>query len=239
MLGPHRVARRGGEGAQVVGHEVRRARRLIVAAARPGIGPVAEAHVRAAAVDLAGLDAGEDVRRFGRVVDRAAAAPLLVGEQQRVGDVEIAVGGAVAALRVAARLALVPGHQRRREDRRMLAEEGEHAVEDGARVGVVPGHQRRQHHAVAVRLGDGEVARLRLGLDDVAAGAAGLLEEAPLPGVVEIARRLVERRLARGGWAGSTRPRSSPGASRTDGSAPARRRRRRTAPSTAPGLPAG
>ena len=78
----------------------------------------------------------------------------------------------------------------------MVQVEGDHAVEDLARLGVVARHEGREHHAVAVRLGDGEQVVRAADQHDAPPVAAGRDHVGLLPGVPEVAHVAVERRLA-------------------------------------------
>src|SRR5690606_4976099 len=72
--------------------------------------PVAEQHVAPSTLEPAPADGADHPVGVLPVVDAATAAPLSIREQKAVGDVEIAVRGAVVAARVPAVLVLIPGH---------------------------------------------------------------------------------------------------------------------------------
>ncbi len=57
------------------------------------------------------LDRRHHLTRLLPVVDLAGAAPLLVREQERVGDVEVTIRGAVFPVGAVAGLILVPRHE--------------------------------------------------------------------------------------------------------------------------------
>ena len=151
----------------------------------------------------------DHVERGRAVVDAAVAAPRLVGKQQRIGDVEVAVGRAIVAAMLLAGIAaafdLVPGHQMRAGARRMVGAIVIHAVEGGLRLGIRAGHQRQRQHAVAMCLRDGDAVRgaaalhrLAVGvhLEEIASLAALLHDVKALPLPVEVDQRAVEFCLA-------------------------------------------
>src|SRR5262249_2605042 len=89
-LTPGRVFGRGSERAEMVQHEIGRARRVDLRIS--GSGPVTEQRLVRRLVHVASLDVGDDGLRF---LEIAGAGPLLVGEQERKGDVEVSIRGRV------------------------------------------------------------------------------------------------------------------------------------------------
>ncbi len=180
----------GGEGAQVVDHEVGRA------------GVVGRAVVLRLEVAVGGHVVGVEVGEPGLGVG-GVAAPLLVGQDQAVADVQVAVGGAVrgAAAVVRAGLAVeLPLHQAVLVP--VVLDQLPQAVELGLRVGVVTGHQRNDVHPVALALGDRAVVggvAVALGGDVVLVRGAAVDQVVGLPGVVLLLHRGVPDRLRGGG----------------------------------------
>ncbi|CDN41864.1 hypothetical protein BN871_AN_00250 [Paenibacillus sp. P22] len=149
-LVPAGVARRGLERLEMVQHEVGRPRRRRFRAARR---PVAEAQRPARLVHVALHDRIDDRLGRGQIVDRSRAAPLAVGQQQRVGDVHIPVRGGIGAFDVLEAAVLLPGHERGIVRARMGFVVGVQAVEIRFGAAVRTRHEHRQQHAVAMGLG--------------------------------------------------------------------------------------
>ena len=213
---PALFARGIGKRLQVRQHEVRAARRRAQVMLVAGRRPVAQQQEVARGAHLVLHDRVDRVERGCAVVDATVAAPRLVGKQQRIGDVEVAVGGGIVAAvllaGIAAAFDLVPGHQMRAGARRMVGAIMIHAVEGGLRFGIRAGHQRQRQHAVAMCLRDGDAGRraaalhrLAVGvhLEEISSFAAFLHDVKALPLPVEVDQRAIELLLAHDGQAGS------------------------------------
>ena len=180
--------------------------RLVVG--RLHVRPVAQHDQLGLGVDLVLLDRGDDLLRLGQVVDRPVAAPLVVGDQVGVGDVQVAVGGRigrqVAGDRVRQHAVLEddPGHQVGVVDAGELPPERVHPVEHLAGVGIEAGHVGHRHHPVAVAFRDGDGADA-FGYAGAAAGVGVVTAtqrlHVLLPGVVEAADRAVAHGLGDAG----------------------------------------
>ncbi len=149
-LVPGSVSGRLAEGLEVAGQPVRGPADVVVRA----LGPVAEVHQLGAGDDLARLDGVDPAHGELLVVVRPCVAPLLGGEQQRVGDLQIAVGRRVAAVDALARLVPFCGVQVRVVDRGVGQDVLEDTVEGVPGIGVRPRHGGEDRHAVALSLGD-------------------------------------------------------------------------------------
>ena len=70
---------------------------------------VAEFHRPGFSIDVGFQDGDDHLLCFGEVIHVALAAPLPVGEQQRIGDIQVTVRRGILPLRVV--VILPPGHE--------------------------------------------------------------------------------------------------------------------------------
>ena len=137
------------------------------------------------------FDRRDYLERFGLVVDRPGAAPLLVGEQQRLRDIEIAVSRGIGAV-ILAVLGLPPGEQVRVGRGVVLAEKMVKPIEQLLRIRIMPRHEDSDQHAITVAFGNAqETGAFVIDINDVAAFAALFLQIAGLPLVVKTSNRCV------------------------------------------------
>src|SRR5262249_20454474 len=100
------------------------------------------------------LDAvGDYFPRLGQIIDIPARSPLMMGQQERVCDIHIAVSGAVLIFGARFTFVYHPGHVIGIVLAAMLVEHIEHPVEVLFGLAVITRYQSEDDHTVAVRFG--------------------------------------------------------------------------------------
>ena len=140
---------------KVIHHEIGRPRSVVKFFVVGG-GPVAKAHRPNFTIDFPAHYRRDGFFRLDQIVDLSVAAPLPVGKQQRIGNVQIAVRGGIIAIGSGGAIGrnLLPSHQTGRKPAGMICVKTEKSVEINPGRRVMTRHQRRDDHAVTVTFGN-------------------------------------------------------------------------------------
>src|SRR5215813_6661775 len=133
---------------EMVSHPVRRPCGVLV------LGTVTQKRSLTFTTHRRALDAvGDYFPRLGQIIDIPARSPLMMGQQERVCDIHIAVSGAVLIFGARFTFVYHPGHVIGIVLAAMLVEHIEHPVEVLFSLAVITRYQSEDDHTVAMRFG--------------------------------------------------------------------------------------